>query len=326
MGFLRDYFLFLLKVVTAVIFLIIIFSIPFQMKKEFDAGKFSHPLTVISLSEEYEELKEIMQEELGIENKESSQPISENQGKTFIINFDGDIYPTQIDSLKQEVNAILSVANATDKVVLNLESGGGTIDGYGLAASELQRLKARGLHLTVLVDRVAASGGYMMASVGDEIIAAPFSYIGSIGVLAQLPNFHQLLEDNGIKYEQLTSGKYKRTITMFGKNTDEGRAKMQADIDAMHTNFKELIKNNRPNLNIEKVATGEYWLASQALELGLVDKIMTSEDYLTSLHAQGEELYLVEYSEKVDFWESIKGNLHTAINSFSVMMRGGIFN
>ena len=108
---------------------------------------------------------------------------------------------------------------------------------YGLAASQMQRIRDKKLKLTVCVDKVAASGGYMMAVVADKIIAAPFAVLGSIGVLAQVPNFHRLLKKHDVDFEMLTAGKYKRTLTMFGENTDKGREKFQEDIEDTHVLF-----------------------------------------------------------------------------------------
>ena len=231
--------------------------------------------------------------------------------KVFVMKFYGGTQAREIDILKNEVTAILSVANEKDKVVLILESPGGTVNGYGLAACELERIRNKGINLTVLVDKVAASGGYMMAVIGNEIVAAPFAIIGSIGVLAEMPNFSERLQKEGIKYEQIMSGEYKKNINMFGKNTEEGRKKMQEDLDTIHSAFIELVKNKRPNINIQKISTGEFWLATQAKKLGLIDKIMTSEDYLSSLYADNKKVFLVQYEKE----NSLIGKM---LNTFNV--------
>ena len=198
----------------------------------------------------------------------------------FVINFQGNIQASAGASLCEEVTAILSVAKATDEVVVRLESGGGMVHSYGLAAAQLQRIKQKKIPLTICVDKIAASGGYMMASVADKILAAPFAIIGSIGVIVQLPNFHRLLKDKHIDFEQLTAGNYKRTLTMFGQNTAEGREKLREEIEEIHHLFKNLIQENRPQIDIEQVATGEHWLAKQAIDFKLVDDLATSDDYL----------------------------------------------
>lgn len=214
------------------------------------------------------------------------------QNRLFVCAFAGDLRAQAVSSLREEISAILSVAATGDEVAIVLESAGGTIHGYGLAASQLRRIRDRGVRLTVIVDKVAASGGYMMACVADLIIAAPFAIIGSIGVVAQVPNFNRLLRKHDIDFELVTAGKYKRTLTMFGENTSAGREKFQAEIDDAHALFKEFVGTHRPQLDIERVATGEYWFGTRALELGLVDRLATSDEYIASA-AQDRNVYRV---------------------------------
>jgi serine protease SohB len=204
------------------------------------------------------------------------------ENRLFVCDFVGDLRAEAVASLREEISAILSVAKAGDEVAIVLESAGGTIHGYGLAASQLSRIRDHGVRLTVIVDKVAASGGYMMACVADLIVAAPFAIIGSIGVVAQLPNFNRLLRKHDIDFELVTAGKHKRTLTMFGENTDAGREKFQAELDDAHALFKEFVGTHRPQLDIEKVATGEYWFGTRALGLGLVDQLATSDEYIAS--------------------------------------------
>ena len=200
--------------------------------------------------------------------------------RLFVCEFAGDLRAEAVASLRHEISSILSVATVDDEILVVLESAGGTIHGYGLAASQLQRVRDRGIRLTVVVDKIAASGGYMMACVADQIVAAPFAIIGSIGVVAQIPNFNRLLRKHDIDFELVTAGKYKRTLTMFGENTDAGREKFQADIDDAHALFKDFVGNHRPQLDIERVGTGEYWFGTRALELALVDSLATSDEFL----------------------------------------------
>ena len=198
----------------------------------------------------------------------------------YVIDFDGNVKASENEPLRYEIDALLEVAGKDDEVVVRLDSPGGMVNAYGLASSQLMRLKQKGIRLTVCVDKVAASGGYLMASVADKIVAAPFAYIGSIGVVMSLPNFNKVLKKHDIDYEQLTAGRFKRTVTMFGENTDEARDKCREELDAIHRRFKDHVKRFRPNVDMEKSATGEYWLAEDALELGLVDEICCSDDYI----------------------------------------------
>lgn len=214
----------------------------------------------------------------------SKKPKKDEQAKhVFVLDFDGDIKASAVAHLREEISAIISGAKAGDEVVLRLESGGGQVSAYGLAAAQLARIKEAGLTLTVCVDKISASGGYMMACVADKIIASDFAVIGSVGVVSQLPNFHKLLKKHDVDFEQFTAGEYKRTVTMFGENDDDDRAKHQADIDRIHVLFKDFVKKNRPNLDVDKIATGEIWFGSDALALGLIDEIGTSDAYLLSL-------------------------------------------
>lgn len=229
----------------------------------------------------------------------------------FVLDFDGDLQASAVEHLRKEITAVLSVATESDEVVVRLESGGGMVHSYGLAASQLARFKSRKVPLTICVDKVAASGGYMMACVADRLLAAPFSVIGSIGVVAQLPNFNKLLKKHDVDFEMLTAGKHKRTLTILGENTEEGRQKFQDDLEDTHLLFKEFVQEQRPTLDIEKVATGEVWLGTRAKDVGLVDELTTSDDYLTALCDQAEVLE-VHVKERKSFQERVMESVELA--------------
>lgn len=226
-------------------------------------------------------------------NKKDSEP----RKRLFVLNFDGDIRASQLSSLREEISAILTVAKSEDEVLIKLQSGGGLVHAYGLAAAQLMRLKQKGIPLTISVDKIAASGGYMMACVANRIIAAPFSVIGSIGVIAQIPNFHRLLKKHDIEFEQLTAGEFKRTLTMFGENTDKARQKFREELEDTHALFKDFIGEHRPAVDIDRIATGEHWPAKRALELNLVDELKTSDDYLLE-QAAVKDVYAISYCIK----------------------------
>lgn len=222
----------------------------------------------------------------------------EHKPKTiYVLDFDGDIKASQVSSLSKTITAVLNVATPADEVLLKLESAGGIVHGYGLAAAELMRFRARNIPLIVAIDKVAASGGYLMACVANKILSAPFAIIGSIGVVVQMPNFHRLLKDKHIDFELHTAGEFKRTITLFGENTKEGRDKLQQDIEDIHGHFKHLIEDFRPQVDIAKVSTGEHWLGQHALTLNLVDEIRTSSDYLLE-QSKKAQLFEVSYEVK----------------------------
>jgi serine protease SohB len=228
--------------------------------------------------------------------------LTSERPRTFVLDFEGDVMASQVDALREEISAILPNVQEGDEVLIRLESPGGVVHGYGLAASQLSRIKDAGVTLVVAVDKVAASGGYMMACVGDRILAAPFAILGSIGVVAQLPNFHRLLKKNDVDFEQFTAGEYKRTVTMFGENTDKGRRKFENELEETHGLFKQFVATNRPAVNVDQVATGEVWYGSQALNEGLIDAISTSDSYLQS-QTEERDLFEVHYRRKQKFAE-----------------------
>ena len=233
--------------------------------------------------------------------------------RLFVLDFKGDLRATAAASLREEVSAVLRVAQPGEQVLVRLENSGGTVHEHGFAASQLTRLKQHGLKLIVAVDKVAASGGYLMACVADRLIAAPFAIVGSIGVLAQLPNFHRLLEEKGVDFEQITAGRYKRTLTMFGENTDEGRAKLKEQVEEIHALFKAQIREHRPQVDVESVATGEHWHGVRALALKLVDELKTSDDVLLEA-AKDHDIYHVTYKRRRTLQERILGGAETLLS------------
>ncbi len=231
-----------------------------------------------------------------------SAPEATPRKRVFVCRFKGDIRASGVKRLREEITAALSVARPEDEVVALLESAGGTIHDYGLAASQLARVREHSIPLTICIDVVAASGGYMMACVADRILAAPFAIVGSIGVIGQLPNFHRLLKKHDIDFEQITAGRYKRTLTIFGENTDADREKFEKDLIAAHDLFKNFVRKYRPSLDIESVATGEHWFGTEALEKNLIDEVQTSDEYLTT-SARNADIYELKYIDKKSWLE-----------------------
>ncbi len=223
------------------------------------------------------------------QDKARSGAVIETRPRIFVLDFDGDIKASDTETLRKSITAVLAVADpARDEVVVRLESGGGLVHAYGLAAAQLDRIRSKGIRLTACVDKVAASGGYMMACVADRIIASPFAVVGSIGVVAQLPNFHRLLKANNVDFEVLTAGEHKRTLTIFGENTEKGRQKFLDDLEDTHVLFKDYVSERRPELDIQAVATGDIWFGRRALEVKLIDEIQTSDEYLIDACERGE--------------------------------------
>lgn len=237
--------------------------------------------------------------------KKGEAPAGEDRRKRlYVMNFDGDIRASATDNLREEISAVLPQIARGDEVLVKLESPGGMVHSYGLASSQLQRIKSAGVPLVVAVDKVAASGGYMMACVADRIVAAPFAVLGSIGVLAQLPNFHRLLQKHDIDYELLTAGEYKRTLTIFGENTDKGREKFVEELEETHALFKSFVSTNRPALDIAKVATGEVWYGQNALAEGLIDELQTSDAFIQGRLADWD-IFEVRFVHKKNWQEKL---------------------
>ncbi|MDP7157405.1 MAG: protease SohB [SAR324 cluster bacterium] len=237
--------------------------------------------------------------------KSVEEIVKGHSNRIYVLDFEGNILASSVEQLRDEITFLLGAALPSDEVVVRLSSPGGAVAQYGLASSQLARLRQAGLRCTVCVDVIAASGGYMMATVADRIVAAPFAFVGSIGVVAGIPNFHRVLQKNEVDYHLFTAGKHKRTVTPLAEITEEGREKFQADLEAIHGAFKRLIQEHRPGVDLDTIATGEYWLASKALELGLVDELQTSDDYLYAKQEDGHEVVEVRTESgknRVDRW------------------------
>ena len=328
MEFLFEYGLFFAKTVTFVVALVIILSLLVGASQKAKQSHGKGHLEVTSLNPQFEDLKETMllattdelqqkdqEKELAKAKKKekaeakkalkkSTGAADEPRSKVFVLNFQGDISASEVSHLREEITAVLTQATERDEVVLRLESPGGMVHSYGLASSQLDRLRKKNIPLTVCVDEVAASGGYMMACVADKIFTAPFAIIGSIGVVAQMPNFNKILKKNDVDYEMLTAGEYKRTLTIFGENTEEGRAKFIQDLEETHQLFKEFVSSRRPQVDIEKIATGEIWYGTKAQEVALVDGIQTSDEYIVS-RFDDADVFEVRYVLKKKLHERI---------------------
>jgi serine protease SohB len=319
--FLADYGLFLAKLVTVIVGLLVLIASIFALshrKKESEGH-----IEVKDLGARFEGFEEdikhaiLFEDELKTEYKaqRKQEKLEEKQRKKnkdkahtkkriFVLDFDGDVKASAVESLREEISAILTLSQSGEQVLVRLESSGGMVHSYGLAASQLQRLVNGGLELIIAVDRVAASGGYMMACIGQQIIAAPFAIIGSIGVMAQLPNVHRLLKKHDVEVELHTAGEYKRTLTVFGENTEKGRRKFLEELEETHTLFKQFVAQHRPQLEIDSVATGEVWYGTQAIENKLIDAVKTSDEFLME-RRKDNDLFLVRYVEKKPWQEKL---------------------
>lgn len=333
MEFLSEYGIFLAKAVTIVIAVLLIIAAmggaAMRNKKlhqgmEMRVDKLNDRLKdhkdaleeLVLGKEQLKQLKKTQKKQEKAEakaNKQASKDEAPVKPRVFVVDFDGDIKASAVESFREAITAVLQIANPlSDEVVIRLESAGGMVHSYGLAAAQMDRIKAAGLPLTACVDKVAASGGYMMACVAEKIVASPFAIMGSIGVVAQLPNFHKLLKKNDIEFEVLTAGEYKRTLTMFGENTEKGREKFQSDLEDTHELFKDYVSQRRPSVDIEKVATGDIWFGTRALEVSLVDELSTSDDFLLKA-CERADVFEVAFKEKPSLGEKLGFGVGAAI-------------
>ncbi len=319
MEFLTEYGLFLAKAVTIVVSVLLIVSAVASLAIKEKKGEEGH-IEVRNLNKKFKKMQHILEEETldkehlkarmkeekrqEKEKKKDKHAKEEDKPKVYVLEFDGDIKASQNHGLRESISAILSVATPQDEVVVKVESGGGMVHAYGLASAQLDRVKKRGIPLTVCVDKVAASGGYMMACVADKIIASPFAILGSIGVVAQIPNVHKLLKKNDIDFEVHTAGEYKRTLTIFGENTEKGRQKFMDDLEETHELFKQFVTEHRPAVDITQVANGDIWFGRKAMDVSLVDSLMTSDEYLADKCLESD-VFEVKFSEKKSLQEKL---------------------
>lgn len=344
--FFTDYGLFLLKIATVVVAFLIVCAGAMAIR----SGKSKHQkqgsIEAILLNDHFKEYKDNLNQVLLDDavlkaqekqkkaeekakrkaDKKKAKALNKSTDKTldadsedaqrkqrvYVLDFDGDIKASDAELMREEITAVLSVATPKDEVVVRLESGGGMVHSYGLAASQLARIKNKQIPLTVCVDKVAASGGYMMACVADRIMAAPFAILGSIGVVAQIPNIHRLLKKNDVDVELITAGEHKRTLTFLGENTEKGRQKFKEDIEDTHELFKEFVSEHRPSVNISEVANGDVWYGKRALDNALIDKIITSDEYLIEC-CERADVYEIAYVEKQTLQDRLKLTFQSAL-------------
>jgi serine protease SohB len=324
---LAEYGLFLAKAVTVLVAVFLILTMIASLK---DRNKRNEGyLSVVRLNEQFGRLAErlgqsvldkasfkVMHKARKLADKNRAKAAAQ-RSKVYVLTFNGDIKATALENLRHEITAVLELATPDDEVVVRLDSGGGLVHAYGLAASQLTRVRDAGVPLTVCVDKVAASGGYMMACVADRVLAAPFAMLGSIGVVAQIPNFNKVLRKHDIEYEMLTAGEYKRTLTLFGENTDKGREKFQEDLETIHRLFKEFVARYRPVLNVEQVATGEVWFGLEAIERKLADQISTSDEYLSQRVRQAD-VFEVHYIIRKRMQDKLSAGLSATLDRLLV--------
>lgn len=332
MEFLTEYGLFIAKTITLLVALAVAVAIIASTASKGQDGDDDHidvvkvndrldhykdTLTATLLdSAELKKLKKSEKKKLKEAKKsQAKSDESEDQKKrVFVLDFDGDVKASETEILRKLITVVLTKASSNDEVVVKLESSGGMVHSYGLASSQLSRITQKEIPLTICVDKVAASGGYMMACVADKILAAPFAIIGSIGVIAQIPNFSKLLKKSNIDYEMHTAGEYKRTLTMFGENSDKGREKFVEELEDTHDLFKSFVEEHRPSLDVNKVATGEIWFGKRAIDQNLVDELKTSDQYLSEL-AEEHDVYELSISPTKTLMEKLGINIQASVES-----------
>lgn len=316
MEFLADYGLFLLKATTIVVAILFVVGGIASLAQRGKRQSVHGEIQVDNLNDDFDDMAQRVREEVlpedvlkrdekerrKLEKQREKEEEDNPRRRVFVLDFEGDIRASAVAELRQEITAVLAVAGEKDEVVVRLDSGGGLVTSYGLASSQLERIRRAKVPLTVCVDEIAASGGYMMACVADRILAAPFAIVGSIGVVAQIPNFNRLLRKHEIDIELHTAGEYKRTLTVFGENTDKAREKFREELEDTHVLFKSFVAQWRPQVDTALVATGEHWFAMRAKELKLVDELVTSDEYLVNA-AKDADVFHVHWQHRKNFAE-----------------------
>jgi serine protease SohB len=312
-----QYALFLAKTITWVIALLVVFGSIMAAAMR-NRGDKKGQIVVEKINDQYDAYEELLSHvtlekpELKKWLKSKKQQAKQQQKndapdrkRLFVVDFEGDTKASDVGALTECVNAILTIANAEqDEVLIKIDSPGGMVHTYGLAAAQLHRIKKKQIPLQVAVDKVAASGGYLMAVLADKIMASPFAIVGSIGVIAQLPNFNRLLKKHDIDVELHTAGKYKRTLTLFGENTEAGREKFREELHDVHVLFQDFVREHRPQVAEDALSTGEHWFGQRAIDKALVDELMTSDEYLLS-RAATTDLYAVKYEMRPSLADKI---------------------
>lgn len=323
--FIMQYSLFLAKCLTLFAGIILTFLAIVIITTRFKVQGQEGTFVVENINDRLDEITDLLDNEMlskaefkikakARKKLQSEQANQKDRPKLFILDFDGDIKASQVSELRETITAILNIATPKDEVLVTLESGGGFVPHYGLAASQLARFRAHQIPLTIAIDKIAASGGYLMACVANKIICAPFAMIGSIGVLAIIPNFNKLLKEHNIQIEQHTAGQYKRTLTMFGENNDEAREKFKEELTETHVHFKDFIAKYRPQVNLEQVATGEHWSGEKAKTLQLVDELQTSDDYILGKYPY-YKMYKISFVIKMSLKDKLAANLSGSISN-----------
>lgn len=344
MEYLIEYGLFLAKVATLVLAFVVVVSAIFSAgsrgKRGASAGK--GDISILRLNDELDDMRDTMKKsildkadfkiEQKLEKKRLKQEEKDSKKKAkarlsndaeaeeeyrkrvYVLDFDGDIEASDVESLREEITAVLSMATSSDEVILRLESPGGMVHAYGLASSQLLRIREQNIPLTICVDKVAASGGYMMACLASKLVAAPFAMIGSIGVLVQLPNFHRLLRKHEVDYETISAGEFKTTLSTFGEITQKGREKVKEDVEEMHTLFKSWVKQHRPAVEIDSIATGETWVGIQALERNMIDLVKTSDEVIVAACDEAD-VFAVSYDIRRSIGDKLGAAIHKTVDS-----------
>lgn len=313
MDFLADYGLFLLQTLTVVVAVVLVIAVSSKIsggdeakgaikvtdlsRKIAEQKKYVGAIVEGALNSDQPTILERLKNRLKKKSPKKSTAESTHRKLAVVLEFKGDMKASQVNGLREEVSAILLMDPIPDLVVLKLTSPGGLVHTYGLASSQLARLRDAGVESVACVDTVAASGGYMMAVCVDRIVAAPFAVLGSIGVVAQIPNIYRFLKNRDVDVELHTAGANKRTLTLLGENTPEGRKKFKQDLEQTHDLFKAWIAERRPELDLEAVADGSIFYGTDALTKGLCDQIATSDDVLMTLN-QDHHLIALKWHEK----------------------------
>ncbi len=234
-----------------------------------------------------------------------------------VLRFQGlrDLNASGDQRLSEAIDEVLVNRDHFEEAVVIIDSPGGTTHGYGHAYALLERLSASGLKVTACIDRIGASGGYLMALPADRILAGPFAIVGSVGVVAGIPNVKRLLEEKGVSYRLFVAGDKKRVVHFADDDGPEVREYMDEKLAGIHTQFLQAVEKHRGDrVKLDEVRSGDHWSAEESVEkgLGLVDELQTSAEYLLE---RNREVALVMIERRVDITERFAGYLAARLSA-----------
>ncbi|WP_343192796.1 S49 family peptidase [Buchnera aphidicola (Taiwanaphis decaspermi)] len=280
MEFIYSYILFIIKTLS-VLFFLHLFSkiiIIYILKK--NDIYLNNTLKVELLNNHYKKLKN----DLSFFQKKkiiNQKNVYNKKSNLYILDYNDKIKKNKIKKLREEISSIILVAKKNDEVLLRLENTSDIVYEYGLVIAQLQRLRKKGIKLIISIDKIVSNGGYIIACVADHISASPFSIIGPINIVVNIPNIDKYTQTSNLN-NQLNDCNTFTKLTLIKNNTKIYVNKIFNKLDIKKYIRNSFIKDMRPSLNLNKIFNQNYWIGENAINEKLIDSINTSDDILFS--------------------------------------------